>query len=492
MDITGLFELMRSMVTSVSTAINAASDGNQFMAVAILGGLAYISRKIPSKLWYFTTDRLTFTHIVEWTPERYPSDPKSHEELLALHLEKNLISKTARFQRVKRLSVMQSKIVEVLPSGTTYCIRSKRLFKVSRKNASKDDTRSNLIIRSAIWDKGYVASLVTEFGNKSFQNSVYTISAAWRPEWTIVGPFTGPGIIAINNDIKKEIDELIDGFINNKQWYLDNGVPHILNLVYHGPPGTGKTSIAEYIAHRMDTSLFMLTKTRDPGDILGLSIAAKQQIAEDKYPVILIDDIDANFKGLNRKIDEEGNFEEDADTELSEEEQAKKERVNKNKKEDRDSALAPILALLQSPIAPRGCVNVITTNDLKALDKAIYRPSRVHHLCYVGDMNTESIASYVQQVYDMTLVTNDLCEIRACDLSEARSRYPHDVSAFMARINKKSNDNLIKKQLKEEQALASKDLESSQLVESTSNQNDRSNQTCQAGIQAEPSTTDAA
>jgi hypothetical protein len=48
---------------------------------------------------------------------------------------------------------------------------------------------------------------------------------------------------------KEELDKRLDVFMNNPEWYENNGIPHTFGLLLHGKPGCGKTSTIKGIAN---------------------------------------------------------------------------------------------------------------------------------------------------------------------------------------------------------------------------------------------------
>lgn len=56
----------------------------------------------------------------------------------------------------------------------------------------------------------------------------------------------------IFSDQATKIRETVTFFKNNKQWYVDKGMPYTLGYVFHGPPGSGKTSCNKAIAKELE------------------------------------------------------------------------------------------------------------------------------------------------------------------------------------------------------------------------------------------------
>lgn len=56
----------------------------------------------------------------------------------------------------------------------------------------------------------------------------------------------------IFSDQATKIKETVTFFKNNKSWYVEKGMPYNLGYVFHGPPGSGKTSCTKAIAKELE------------------------------------------------------------------------------------------------------------------------------------------------------------------------------------------------------------------------------------------------
>jgi hypothetical protein len=56
----------------------------------------------------------------------------------------------------------------------------------------------------------------------------------------------------IFSDQATKIRETVAFFKNNKNWYVEKGMPYNLGYVFHGPPGSGKTSCTKAIAKELE------------------------------------------------------------------------------------------------------------------------------------------------------------------------------------------------------------------------------------------------
>ena len=60
-------------------------------------------------------------------------------------------------------------------------------------------------------------------------------------------------------DGKSEIISKIDYFLNNREWYIQKGIPYSLGIGLYGPPGTGKTSFIKALANYTNRHIIVMS-----------------------------------------------------------------------------------------------------------------------------------------------------------------------------------------------------------------------------------------
>jgi cell division protease FtsH len=70
------------------------------------------------------------------------------------------------------------------------------------------------------------------------------------------------------DDIKEELNQL-ENVLNNRKMYKDLGINDVFNILFAGPPGTGKTKIASYLAKKTGLPLIVGTGNVETGFVNG-------------------------------------------------------------------------------------------------------------------------------------------------------------------------------------------------------------------------------
>jgi chaperone BCS1 len=155
--------------------------------------------------------------------------------------------------------------------------------------------------------------------------------------------------IFLKKDNLNKIKDPITRFLNKDVYkeYCKHGIPYKLNILLHGPPGTGKTSIIHSIASDCNASICVLNINAELKE--ESMIEAISQVNEgEKRSILVLEDIDCIF--VDRKIND-----------------TLKNNITMN----------GILNCLDGFNNPEGLIVIMTTNFPDKLDNALMRSGRI-------------------------------------------------------------------------------------------------------------------
>lgn len=149
---------------------------------------------------------------------------------------------------------------------------------------------------------------------------------------------------------KRQLIDDIQKYVSpdTKAWYRRRGIPCRRGYLFHGPPGTGKSSLAAAIAGHFQTDLYTLSMNES-----GLN---------DNTLLILLNELPTRSVLLIEDIDSAGIVRESYDSYTS-------SRSN--------VTLSGLLNALDGASAPEGHILIMSTNTPEALDPALRRAGRV-------------------------------------------------------------------------------------------------------------------
>lgn len=168
---------------------------------------------------------------------------------------------------------------------------------------------------------------------------------------------------------------------DTKDWYARRGIPYRRGYLFHGPPGTGKTSLSMAIAGHFNIDLYVLSLANPR---LSDGMLTNLMTSVDEPCVVLLEDIDS--AGLSRevsgmKIEKTGkppppppNTDGDEDKDFD-----KLGRISERVDVRYNITLSGVLNALDGAASPEGHILIMSTNAPDNLDPALARAGRVDY-----------------------------------------------------------------------------------------------------------------
>lgn len=144
--------------------------------------------------------------------------------------------------------------------------------------------------------------------------------------------------------VSERVTTDVEEFLNGQQWYVQRGIPWRRGWLFHGVPGSGKTSLICALAghFRMNLYILNISSSRITDDSLAHMLAQVPMRS-----MVLLEDIDAAF------------------------DQRKKSDDVSNK-----LTFSGLLNALDGAASKEGSLVFMTTNHFDRLDEALIRPGR--------------------------------------------------------------------------------------------------------------------
>ncbi|WRT67227.1 uncharacterized protein IL334_004193 [Kwoniella shivajii] len=192
--------------------------------------------------------------------------------------------------------------------------------------------------------------------------------------------------VILPGDLKDEVLKDIEKFLSDKEthWYASRGIPHRRGYLFHGAPGSGKTTLVTAIASKLALDIYVINPAQR-----GMDDAKMSKLFRDcpARSVILIEDIDCIFpRGRGNRIqsDDQGDNGDDGAWEDGDGMAENNESVisnmmslgGKHNLAPSTVTMSGLLNAIDGVSSQEGCILIATTNHPNRLDPALSRAGR--------------------------------------------------------------------------------------------------------------------
>jgi hypothetical protein len=210
---------------------------------------------------------------------------------------------------------------------------------------------------------------------------------------------------------RKQVKDRVKFFLEHRDWYEKKGIPYTLGFMFHGPPGTGKTSSIKAIANagRRHIINIQLSEIKTKQQLQHLffndEIYVFNGANTEKYiiPVAerlyVIEDIDAMGDVVLRREWKKPVVEE----------KKKEEDLFGDRKQDEKETfdLSFLLNLLDGTLEANGRIIAFSSNYPERIDKALIRPGRVDMIVHFKNCSRAVLKEMVDSFYEQDLAIPD-------------------------------------------------------------------------------------
>ncbi len=336
------------MIQELIQIIKTELATNEFMsgglAVAVFSGLLYISRQIPAKIYNFVDRNLVWTIRINNDNSFYESFSLWASDFLQGNTKRLKVEKN--FKEEKFLGLNYG--IHWRFFGGSFFVIETALEEASNILERKESITIKIYSLRGKSALDNLLNSVSKFDPKNIMDP-YFYDHNWS--WNKIKPISKRDMdsIFLEESIKIEVLESINGFLGNREFYDSIGLIYKYSIIFHGDPGTGKSSLIVALGsyYKKNLCYLDLSLIGDGGDLKRAFSAIPEN------SILILEDIDCHKVTKSRET-------------LEGEPTPSEEKIN----------LSTVLQLMDGMYLPDGTVVIATTNYLEKLDKAFIREGR--------------------------------------------------------------------------------------------------------------------
>lgn len=426
-----IFELKQLFLNLVDSLSGGDSTVKGFISLWVLGVFSWFFKSVPAKVLNFIKTQTLISVTLN-------KDSDVENIITTNNVEKWLIENNKFILRNRTINSTVDETNELIGYGNHLFFCNGRILKVFKSKESKpgvSQTIETLVLTTIGRKIDFLSNIIKQA--RPDQNLRYfcTINGnGWDSNkkhfFNKVAIIDKIPFLSINEDLKKQLDEALDFFVNNKDFYIKNNLPYKLTFILHGSPGTGKSSIIKYISEKLQTNLISL----HPYFLTSLTLGEKfLSLKDNKKPSVICFEDFENFAASRefKKIVRKNKSKEDSSS--LDDESLDVDNVSVN------NDISSLLNLLQGVQPLENVILVLTTNHIDRVDEAVTRTGRIDYMIEVKALDFNAIKHYFEQVYSCSFPNHitALKPIKACDVEDIFRKNPFSPDKFIQILEQK-------------------------------------------------------
>lgn len=384
-------EQLTQWLISVTSYVDTISGGNMFMSAMLMSLVIYKLPKITIQLCSSILNRFTFTISINETSNFPSRAPNEISNWLYCHNKLKLFSTDLVWTGNTSDSLKYNK---GLSRGTSLLLVNGVIIKatisssnsaINRKDGVTTEPRATLKLTSYGLNSNSLSEIIDE-AYPAKKDGGLRVRDLTNDERTDLRTYSLDER-ALNDDEYIIIREFIDGYKRNiphrKKLHLSNKT----GLLISGPPGNGKTSLAETIAKELGYHLIVVNAG-------GLTMDQLPYITKLRNSVVLFDEADA------------------ADCFA-----IKKERADRLTGDDNVVTSSIMQTFLDGPIKFKDLVFIFTTNFPERIDPSFKREGRIDRIIELAPLGTNAINKFIiSNGFNIGLPTDEVYAVSGAEL----------------------------------------------------------------------------
>ena len=344
---------------------------NQFasggLLLMIIGGISVWLRAVPERVWDWIVGQTTMTITVK-------DDDAAFGWVKEWFVDQTFLNRT---RRVDLDTTVRNQRIAMIPAPGKhwfwYCGRPFEVWFSRTENTHERTGRrlESLTFRTLGRNRVFVERFVEDVVRCHVKRQgVQSYLYVYNDGWDYVEGYSPRRLasVILQPGEKEHLLEDVAQFKKSKQRYEQLGVPYHRGYLFHGLPGTGKTSLVSALAAYFGLSIYVVNLAEFNDRSL---MSAVNQVPANS--VLLFEDIDC-MRGSQSRAGRECETGKNGTATISTKENASINGVT----------LSGLLNVLDGFHAPSAVLFVMTTNHVEKLDPALLRAGRIDYKLFLG------------------------------------------------------------------------------------------------------------